>query len=767
MGANKIKIGIWSALVLALVIFGTGRLVVNARNSIAESTLTATAESAAKTWYSHYVVHMRAFPGLAVQNVLETVQVAIRHDADEFGSIFLYRIYDRHGRLVLVSDRGHGAGGAPAPPPPSPEDSARIRAVMSSRAPVTEINAGWRDKDTTQYFSRSILPIVQDGETVGAAEVFGDISADRATIYRAFHQFSVMLVTILTLASLVPITAIAYAWYRISVINRNLAQARDTARHAEEVKSRFLANMSHEIRTPLNGIMGMAELLNDTEMTDEQRGYAATILHASSALLTIINDILDFSKIEAGKITLLEQPFDLHEAVQDAAALLFPAGNGKGVELCVDFQKPLPAWVVGDEARLRQCLLNVVGNAVKFTETGHVTVRVADRGADRIEIAVSDTGIGIPKDKTEVIFRDFEQVESGDTRSRAGTGLGLAITRRLVRLMGGDISVESTPGRGSVFRMVLPLPATAPPEHVQTDTPVLFLDPAALRGKTAVVVDDLEINRRILTARLASFGIASTAYDRAGAALAALKDGRQPLPDIVISDHHMPGMDGAELLRALRALPGAAELPFVILSSGDLETLRHAFARDDIEKCLSKPVRTDLLFKTLCSAMNLNGGATAPPCRPGLADCAPAAETAALRVCLAEDNKTNQLIVRKMIGDRVARFTIWQDGQEAVDNFLRERPDLILMDISMPVKGGLSAAAEIRALERDAGIAPCVILALTAHALSEDRDRSAAVGMDGFLSKPVRKADLLGALDAAAERLAEREDTAGPARGTG
>ncbi len=765
MDAQKLKIGTWSALVLAMVIFGAGRLVVNTRNAVAESTLTATAEAAADTWYGHYVVHMGGFPGLVVQNALETVDVASRHDADEFGSIILYRIYDRHGRLVLVSEPHRSPVDAPKPPPPSDQDQGRIRAVIDSNMPETEINAGWRRGDASLYFARSLLPIVQNGETQGVAEVFIDISSDRATIHRAFHQFSLILVLILFLASLIPFSAILYAWYRVSVLNRDLRQAHDKARHAEEVKSRFLANMSHEIRTPLNGIIGMAELLNDTEMTTEQRGFTATILNSSSALLTIINDVLDFSKIEAGKVTIQQSPFDLHNCVQDAATLLFPAGNGKGVELCVDFQKPLPAWVVGDEARLRQCLLNVVGNAVKFTETGHVTVRVSDREDDRIEIAVSDTGIGIPEDKAEAIFRDFEQADSGDSRSREGTGLGLAITRRLLRLMGGDITVESMPGKGSVFHMILPLPATAPPETARTSVPVLFLDPGALRGKRAVVVDDLEINRRILAARLASFGIRSTAFDSAAAVLSALRDGAQPMPDIVVSDHHMPGMDGADLLQALRALPGAADLPFVILTSGDLDVLRHALRRTDIEKCLSKPVRTDLLFKTLCSALQIGSGMPEAAARPRQSDPLPG--VAPLRVCLAEDNKTNQLIVRKMIGDQVARFTVWNNGQEAVDNYLRERPELILMDISMPVKGGLTAATEIRALERKAGMPPCIIVALTAHALAEDRGRSEAAGMDGFLSKPIRKAELIEALAAAAERLASRRRDSAAARGAG
>ncbi|TDK41032.1 response regulator [Antarcticimicrobium luteum] len=764
MGTSKLKIAIWSVLLLAAVIFVAGRLIINTRISITESTLMATAESAAQTWSDHHVIHMGHFSELAELDPQDSVTPAMRNDADTFGSIFFYRVYDRWGRLVLVSAPAEHAADndhpAPlTPPAPNAGDIARVRAVLTDGQMVTDVSKGWQRNDPGLFFSRSVLPIRADGEIVGAAEVFVDISANRATINRSFRQFSIALVVILTLASLIPIAAISYAWFRMSILNRDLKQARDEASQAEQAKAQFLANMSHEIRTPLNGIMGMAELLNETDMTEDQHGYSATILASSSALLTIINDVLDFSKIEAGKLSIEAKPFDLHNCVQDAAGLLFPAGNGKGVELCVDFQKPLPAWVVGDEARLRQCLLNVAGNALKFTDSGHVTIHVADRGRDRIEIEVSDTGIGIPGDKLEAIFRDFEQVEGGDTRSQSGTGLGLAITQRLLRLMGGDISVDSTPGHGSVFQMVLPLPTTAPPEHAQTDTPVLFLDPVALRGKTAVVVDDLEINRRILTSRLSSFGMQSIAYDGAAATLAALRDGRQPVPDILISDHHMPGMDGAGMLRVLRTLPGLQKLPVVILSSGDLQTLRAALPGSDQERFLNKPVRTDMLFKTLCNAMQV-GDAARGDARPGAAARAAGTppDRVALRVGLAEDNKTNQFIVRKMIGDRVARFTTWANGQEAVDMYLSERPDLILMDISMPVMDGLTAATEIRALERRAGLSPCVILALTAHAMLEDRNRSEAAGMDGFLTKPIRKADLIDALDAAVERLAARSE---------
>jgi len=754
---GRLRIWIWSTLVLAMVVFVSGRLIENARINVTESTLSAAASTEARSWYSHYVLHEKTFLDLLGQDGNMSVHPLLRHDADVFGNVQLYRIYDRYGRLVLSSANTRSPQQS-APQTiafPGGTGQGAIARVLAGAPEVTEISTV-ADNSPILRYSRTVLPVIQDDQVIGAAEVFVNVSDTRANIFSAFRRFSIMLVTILTLASLIPISALTYLGWRMAIMNRDLARARDEARHAEEIKSRFLANMSHEIRTPMNGIMGMAELLNETKLNDEQRSYASTILGSASALLTIINDILDFSKIEAGKVSITTAPFDLHNCVQDAADLLFPAGYSKGVELCVDFQKPLPAWVIGDESRLRQCLLNVTGNAVKFTDQGHVTIHVAELPGERFEISVSDTGVGIPEDKLDAIFRDFEQVDEDDTRSRAGTGLGLAITRRLLRLMGGDITVESTLGKGSCFRMALPLKTIAPPQQAEERVSALFFDPETLRGKRAVVVDDLEVNRRILTARLAGFGMESVAYDSARAALAAFQDDRQPVPDIIVSDHHMPGMNGADLLHALRKLPQMQDVPFIILSSGDLETLRRELSRTDVELCLNKPVRTDLLFRSLCRAIR-HDGATPQTVQTSAQANVPEPRLP-LRIGVAEDNKTNLLIIRKMIGARVEEITNWSNGQEVVDGYLATRPDLILMDVSMPVKGGLIASEEIRAIERAEGLAPAIIVALTAHAMPEDRARCEAAGMDGFLTKPVSKKDLINILEDTAERLRRRRE---------
>lgn len=778
------KIGLWTIVLMAALAFITNRLVVSARDRVTESTLSDAAESTAAIWFQHYSHHMHSFDSFAAQSKLGTVSPENMEDAGAFGEIFRFNLYDAGGRLVFASDRdgthdahrthetqmpqGAGPQGLPAAestPQTGPGGAAEetVLDVVRSGQVFTQVNDGWKRKNPSEHYSRSFFPIIEQDQIVGVAEIYVDITTDWATIYNSFKFFSRTLTMILTLASLVPISVITYSWFRMSTMNKDLARARDKARSAENVKSRFLANMSHEIRTPLTGVMGMAELLSETELDDEQRRFAATILSSSSALLNIINDILDFSKIEAGKITVVAEPFDLHNCIQDAADLLFPAGHSKGVEVCVDFQKDLPAWVIGDEYRLRQCLLNVAGNAVKFTNQGHVTIRVIEDPAGYFQINVCDTGVGIPSNKLEKIFHDFQQVENSDTRSRDGTGLGLAITRRLLNLMGGEISVESELGKGSCFRMKLPLKPARPEQQTQAQQRPLFFDTTALHGKTAIIVDDLEINRRILTARLASFGMKSSAYHSADAALAAMDAGGNTGFDVIISDHQMPGKTGVDLLKAVRGIEALRDIPFIILSSCDLEELRQELGENRIELFLNKPVRTDLLFKGLCRAMKLDHTAFASiraPEKPVAID--PGTE---IRICVAEDNKTNQLIIEKLLSTFVSDVQFWNNGQEAVDTYLDLRPDLIFMDISMPVKGGLSATAEIRDLEKHNGIPPCFIVALTAHAMVEDRERSRAAGMDGFLTKPIRKDDLIAFVTEVAQRLGKSEPEGVPKSG--
>ena len=500
-----------------------------------------------------------------------------------------------------------------------------------------------------------------------------------------------------------------------------LDAARIAAEAASRTKSAFLANMSHEIRTPMNGVVGMAELLCDTALSDDQRLFAETIRSSGEALLVIINDILDYSKIEAGRLVLHPETFDLERLIHEVVMLLQPKARAQGIDLLIDFDVFLPTRFVGDPGRLRQILTNLVGNAVKFTETGHVLVRVvgfeAETGGMQLHLTVEDTGIGIAADQLQHIFGEFSQVEDAANRRFEGTGLGLAITQRLVAHMEGAIWVDSTPGEGSCFgfRLVLPVAEDAA-------GPAL---PATLRR--VLVVDDSFINRTILERQLTPCGIAVVLARSGAEGLAALGDGAF---DLVITDHDMPDMDGVAFAVALRG--GGWEGPVLMLSS-------HGAALDDGERALfasvlQKPVHRAELYRRLAGL-----GAVAPP-----PPVAARAEARRMRVLVAEDNRTNQLVFGKMVLGCPIELTFAQNGREAVALWESLKPDLIFMDVSMPEMDGREATRAIRAAEANGVRVP--ILALTAHAMDSDGESVLAAGMDRHLTKPLRKPVIVGAL---------------------
>jgi signal transduction histidine kinase/DNA-binding response OmpR family regulator len=524
---------------------------------------------------------------------------------------------------------------------------------------------------------------------------------------------------------------------RLRALADDLRVARDQAEAASRAKSEFLAMMSHEIRTPMNGVLGMAEILANSKLDDRQREFLNVLTDSGRALLRIIDDILDFSKIEAGKLVLDLQPFNLRDTVEDVATLLAAKAAERGVDLSVRYDPRLPERLLGDASRVRQIITNLVGNAVKFTHEGYVLINVDGDVVDgraRLAFSVTDTGIGIPADKLERIFEQFEQVDVSSTRRYGGTGLGLAISRRLVLAMDGEIGVRSTVGEGTTFWFRILLPTAA--EEVETQAP-----PADLTGATALIVDDIEVNRTILREQLTCWGMkavsARSGPDALALARQALADGA-PF-EVAVLDYHMPDMDGVELARRISDELGDKAPRLIVLSSAS-DDLAPTARRYGVTDCLIKPARGSHLRAVLAKALTVSRAPARDAVAPAPESSRPIPRKA--RVLLAEDNAVNRTVVLGMLEDLPLNIDIAENGAAAFSAYCDMPPDLVLMDVSMPVMDGYEAARSIREHERKHDLPRVPIVALTAHVLAGDKERCFQAGMDDFLGKPVETAKL-------------------------
>ncbi|NOX95348.1 MAG: response regulator [Alphaproteobacteria bacterium] len=595
---------------------------------------------------------------------------------------------------------------------------------------------------------------------VAAINWYVGMSVMKSKAFAGLNEFRRSATIAIIAAVLFMIVVLGFVIHRLLV--RPLNAAREAADSANVAKSEFLASMSHEIRTPMNGVLGMAEVLLNSNLDSRQRELAAIITSSGNALMTVINDILDFSKLEAGKFLLSPYGFNLRQMVFEISTMMQARALEKDLELIVRYAPHVPEGVVGDDVRLRQVLGNLIGNAVKFTEHGYVLIEVdGERVGDDINLRISiqDTGIGITPDEMPRMFEKFEQADASHTRKFGGTGLGLAISKNLIELMGGEITATSELGKGSCFEIKLIVPVD------DSISAMPSCDRAVFDGVRILAVDDNAINRRVLKELLDGWDLRSTIVDTPVRAYAALEKSvaESDRFHVALLDYQMPDEDGAMLAKRIKADPRFTSLPIIMLSSIGCMGSQLALSDEHIVVSLSKPVRPSQLMDSLASVLSDEAVDTLRRTAQSLKQTSPSStpvsqQTNRKKVLIAEDNAVNQLVLKTFISSEVFEVITADNGEQAVTLFQEHKPDLVLMDLSMPVMDGLEATRKIRLLEAANNKSATPIIATTAHVLPEDRERCLGAGMDDFLAKPLKKDTLNETMERWLANTSDRND---------